>query len=109
MCEEALGMQNGKIPDSAISASSEYNAAYKAINGRLHFLIVSGRNGAWAARTNDVHQFLQVNFGEWTKVTRVTIQGRQDGDEWVKSFSLSYGYDPVFFKTYNENGTKIVS
>ena len=109
MCDEALGMQNGKIPDSAISASTEYGSSYKAIHGRLHLLVASGRVGAWAARTNDVHQFLQVNFGDWKKVTRVTIQGRQDADQWVKSFSLSYGYDPVFFQSYKENGTKIVS
>lgn len=109
MCLEALGMQNGKIPDSAISASTEYNSAHKAINGRLHFLYRSGRYGAWSARTNDVYQYLQVNFGDWTKVSRVAIQGRSDADQWVKSFTLSYGYDPVFFKDYKEAGSKKVS
>jgi hypothetical protein len=107
VCLEALGMQNGRIPDSAIMASTEYNAASKAINGRLHFLLRSGRYGAWIAKTNDIFQYLQVNFGDWTKVTRVAIQGRQDAAQWVKSFSLSYGYDPVFFKTY-KGGTKKV-
>ena len=102
-------MQNGKIPDSAITASSEYNAASKAINGRLHFLFRSGTNyGAWIAKTNDVFQYLQINFGDWTKVTRVAIQGRQDADQWVKSFSISYGYDAVFFKYYQEDGVKQV-
>ena len=108
MCLDALGMQNGRIPDSAISASSEYNAAFKAINGRLHFLLRLGRHGAWATKTNDVFQYLQINFGDWTKVTRVVIQGRQDADQWVKSFSLSYGYDAVFFKDYKEDGVKKV-
>ena len=101
-------MQNGRIPDSAITASSEYNAASKAINGRLHFLYKSGNYGAWIAKKNDVFQYLQVNFGDWTKVTRVAIQGRQDADQWVTSFSLSYGADDVFFKTYIEGGTKKV-
>ena len=101
-------MQNGKIPDSAITASSEYNAASKAINGRLHFLLRSGRYGAWIAKRNDLFQYLQINFGDWTKVSRIAIQGRQDADQWVKSFSVSYGYDAVFFKDYNENGAKKV-
>ena len=101
-------MQNGRIPDSAITASSEYNAASEAINGRLHFLLRPGRYGAWIAKRNDIFQYLQINFGDWTKVTRIAIQGRQDADQWVKSFSLSYGYDAVFFKDYNENDAKKV-
>jgi len=102
-------MQNGRIPNSAITASSEYNAASRAIYGRLHFLFRSGINyGAWSAKTNDVFQYLQINFGDWRKVTRVAIQGRQDTDQWVTSFSLSYGYDAVFFKDYNENKAKKV-
>lgn len=102
-------MQNGKIEDSAVSASTEYGTAYKAINGRLHFVYRSGRIGAWAAKTNDAYQFLQVNFGDWTKVTRVAIQGRSDYNQWVKNFTLSYGYDHIFFKDYKEDGIKKVS
>ena len=109
VCLDALGMQNENIPDSAISASSEYNIYGKAINGRLHFLYRSGRYGAWVARLNDGYQFLQVDFGSWTKVSRVAIQGRSDANQWVKSFSLSYGYDPVFFKDYKEGGSTKVS
>ncbi|XP_078348538.1 uncharacterized protein LOC144633566 [Oculina patagonica] len=101
VCLEALGMQNGQIPDYAISASTDY---YSAFNGRLHFLSRSGRAGGWVAQWYDNSPFLQVNFGDWRKVTRVAIQGRQDADQWVKSFSLSYGYDSVFFKDYKEDG-----
>lgn len=101
-------MQNERIPDSALRASTEYHAAYKAINGRLHFLYRSGRIGAWAAQRNDAFQFLQANLSDWTKVTRVAIQGRQDADQWVQSFSLSYGYDNVFFKEYTEDGLQKV-
>ena len=108
LCAEALGMQNEKIPDSAITASSEYSSAYKAINGRLHFLHRSGRVGSWSARTNDVYQYLQVNFGDWTKISRVATQGRTDGDQWVKSFTLSYGYDSIFFRVYKEDDEKKV-
>jgi len=104
VCLEALGMQNKKIPDSAITASSE---SYSASYGRLHFLRRSG--GGWVAGWNDQNPFFQVNFDDWRKVTRVTIQGRQDQDQWVKRFSLSYGYDAVFFQTYTEKGKKKVS
>ena len=106
MCLEALGMQNIQIPDSAITASSEY---YRASYGRLHFLPTSDRVGGWTAKRNDNNSFFQVHFGGWRKVTRVAVQGRQDQDQWVESFSLSYGYDSVFFYDYTEEEVKKVS
>ena len=109
VCLEALGMQNKQIPDSAITASSE-SYGTKASYGRLHFLCRSGSDvGGWVARLNDQNPFFQVNFGNWTKVTRVATQGRQDQDQWVKSFSLSYGYDALFFRNYTEKGENKVS
>ena len=109
MCLEALGMQNKQIPDSAITASSEWYSAAKACYGRLHFLSRSGILGGWVAGRNDKAQFFQVHFGGWRKVTRVAVQGRQDYDQWVASFSLSYGYDSVFFYDYTEEEAKKVS
>jgi len=107
VCLEALGMQNNQIPDSAITASSEYRSASY---GRLHFLHRSWQvTGGWVAQWNDKDQFFQVNFGGWRKVTRVAIQGRQDEDQWVERFSLSYGYDSVLFQDYTEEGVKKVS
>jgi len=107
VCLEALGMQNKQIPDSAITASSE---SYSAFYGRLHFLYRSGHVvGGWVAEWNDQNPFFQVHFGDWRNVTRVAIQGRQDHDQWVKNYSLSYGYDAVFFQAYTEEGEKKVS
>ena len=107
MCLEALGMQNKQIPDSAITASSE---SYSASYGRLHFLYRSRHVvGGWVARWNDQNPFFLVHFGDWRKVTRVATQGRQDRDQWVKRFSLSYGHDAVFFQVYTEEGVKKVS
>ena len=104
-------MQSGDIPDSAITASSSANAvSYAPSVGRLHFLSAgSGRYGSWAAGANNVQQWFQVDFGSWTKVTAVATQGRQDSNQWVKTYSISYSYDSVFHKTvYNEYGSKKV-
>ena len=109
MCLEALGMQNKEIPDTAITASTEDDSETKAYYGRLHFLRGRWRAGGWVAQSKDKDQFLQVNFGGWRKVTRVVIQGREDEDQWVKKFSLSYGYDSVFFQDYTEDEVKKVS
>ena len=105
---DTLGMQSGNIPDSAVTASSSANAvSYAPSVGRLHFLSAgSGKYGSWAAGTNNVNQWFQVDFGSWTKVSAVATQGRQDSDQWVKSYSLSYSYDGVFFTTVNDNNAQ---
>ena len=98
-------MQSNKIPDSALRASTSYNVnSMGPRNGRLHFQPSSGQYGAWAVSTNNEFQYFEVNFGEWTMVTKVATQGRQDGGWWVTSYSLSYSYDGVFFEDYKEDG-----
>ena len=37
VCASALGMENGRIPDSAIVASSRYNQNYGPEQGRLNY------------------------------------------------------------------------
>ena len=101
---DALGMESGNISDSAITASTSYTAVSLAPSvGRLHFLSSgSGKYGSWAAEANDKNQWFQVDFGSWTKVTAVATQGRQDADQWVKNYKLSFSYDGVFYKNVNE-------
>ena len=110
-CMDALGMQNGQIPDSAITASSSYNAiSYAPYVGRLHFLSAgSGKCGSWTAGVKNVNQWFRVDMGSWTKISAVSTQGRQDGNQWVKSYSLSFSYDGVIWETVNnEQGLKQV-
>ena len=110
-CMDALGMESGDIPDSAITASSSANDnSFAPSVGRLHFLSAgSGKYGSWAAGANNQMQWLQTDFGGWRKVTAVLTQGRQDSNQWVKSYSLTYSYDGVFFKTVtDEHGSKQV-
>ena len=97
-------MQNYQIPDSALRASTSYNAnSMGPRNGRLHFQAKSGQYGAWATSTNNKYQYFEVSFGDWVKVTQVATQGRQDGNWWVKSYILSRSYDGVFFEDYKED------
>ena len=113
-CKRILGMQNDQIPDSAISASTSYNMnSMGPENGRLHFQAKSGEYGAWAVSTNDQFQWFQVDFGSFTKVTGLSTQGRQDSGWWVKTYSLSFSYDGLFFDDYKEDNltkvTKVLS
>ena len=102
-CSDPLGMESRKIPDRQITASTEFNSAHGATNGRLNFKAGGGKTGAWSARTNDVHQWLQVDLGAKTEVTGIQIQGRQDADQWVTSFTISYSSDGTTYTSYQNS------
>ena len=104
-----LGMESRAIPDKHISASSNWNHGHRAANARLHFHAGGGRTGAWSAKFNNGRQFLQINMGRWVRITRVSSQGRQDANQWVKKYSLSYSYDGVYFRPYVMSGKVVVS
>ena len=70
-------MENGKILDGQISASSQYDDNHAANRGRLRLNATANLRGAWSARNNDAHQWLQVYLGcESFIITGVATQGR---------------------------------
>lgn len=98
---EALGMQKGQIPDSAITASSSSNVNSLApYLGRLHSL-----SGSWAAATNNEFEWFQINLGSWRKISAVETQGRHNSVQYVKTYILAFSYDEIFWETVkNEHG-----
>ena len=101
---EPLGMQDERILNSQITASSVYSN-HHAINARLNWQ----PNKCWI--TYDPDSWLQVSFGRFVNVVQVLTQGRW-GDQtyfnWVKSYYLSYGNDGLNFYDYAFQGnTKV--
>ena len=97
-----LGMSDGQIPDSSISASTEH-AQYPARHGRLDGY------GAWCAVAVDTSQWLQVDLGEVKEVMAVSMQGRLN-DSWVKSFFFQFSADEATWYCYgHEEGSKVTS
>ena len=79
-CQVPLGMEDGRIADSQITASNEYNNStptrktyHGANNARLNRRAQSVGNvyttGAWCAGKSDVNQWIQVEFTIPTWVT----------------------------------------
>ena len=99
-CFLPLGMESGHLPDSAISASTSYDANHIPQFGRLNKIPASGKAGAWCAKSNDVKQWLQVSFGQQTTVTKVATQGRHKYNQWVTSYTLSYSVDGAHWVWY---------
>ena len=101
-------MQNLAIKDTALSASTWYNNDYAAFQARLHYNLGADRYYGWLSGTTDTKQWLQITFTQWNMVTGIATQGRGNANQFVKSYTLSYSYDTVFFDPYKENSrTKV--
>lgn len=93
-CKNALGMRSKAIPDEAITASSSYDQAEVGPeNARLG---LEEKGGAWCPRqaiSKDVYEYLQIDLGKLTVITKVETQGRfgnGQGQEYAKFFLLEY-------------------
>ena len=95
-------MEDKRIPDSSIKASSAWSIFYQAANGRLNF---KGdyyyKAGGWVAKTWDKNPWFEVNFGSAATVSRVATQGIHNYGAWVKTFMLAYKKDGNPFVFYN--------
>ena len=103
-CSLPLGLENGHVPDAAFSASSSASNKHGPARSRLNIQSVGKKGyGAWSAGTNNGKQWLQIDFGELVRVTKVATQGRQDANEWVLKYTLSYSVDRMHWAEYKEN------
>ena len=115
-CQDALGMENGRVLDEQITASSELNDNIAAYQGRLNVNESAQgstvKSGAWVAGTSDLSQWLQVDlFDEESLISRVATQGRNQDDswglanrQWVERYKLQYSNDGRDFEYYHEQG-----
>ena len=95
-------MESGTIPDDQITASSSWDEYHSPYLGRLHLDSIyawPNHAGGWAAGTNDVNQWLQIDLGIEYNITRVATQGRQEIPHWVAKYNLQYSDDGVTFYT----------
>ena len=93
-------MESNEIRDGQITASSQWRISHGAANGRLNFMSGPRRTGAWSAKTNDFNQWLQVDFKRSTIIEGISTQGRQDRDQFVKSYTISFSEDGKDFDCY---------
>ena len=98
-----LGVEDGRIIDQEMQASSYYNYWLAPRHARLNQRRVGRKGAAWCAKRNNRAQWLQVDFGALTAVRRFATQGRQNADQWVTSYYLSYSRNGYKFARYTEH------
>ena len=96
-CAAPLGMENGRIPDNAISSANKDNI-HPYTNARLN------HNGPGWTPTEDT--FLQVDFGEVVQLTGIATQGSSyKGSSGLKSYTFNYSIDGTKWLEYKESSS----
>ena len=95
-----LGLENERISDGNITASSVQNASTPATNGRLNY--TSG--SSWCARTNDTNPYLQIDLQTLHIICAVSTQGNSQADQWVKTYKLQFSINGTTWTDYKEVG-----
>ncbi|XP_066148473.1 discoidin domain-containing receptor 2-like isoform X2 [Euwallacea fornicatus] len=93
-CKSALGMEEGRIPDHAISASSSYEA--KSVGPQNARLRQEKNGGAWCPKaqiSSDIKEYLEVDLQKNHLMTWTETQGRfgnGQGQEYAEAFLVEY-------------------
>ncbi|XP_020900615.2 lactadherin [Exaiptasia diaphana] len=108
---EALGMNDFRINNSQITASTYYGPSTAPWNGRLNTEI--GSKG-WAPQTQAVGEYLQIDFGKDKMVSKVATQGRghpgarPGTNQYVTKYSLQISASILNWVSYNTSGAKMI-
>ena len=86
-------MENRRISDTHITASTEWASNHGASNARLNRPAQAGTTGGWSAKTNDLKQWIQADLGSVQSVSGVVMQGRQDYAQWVTMYRVQFSGD----------------
>ena len=102
-CSQEMGIQTGKIPDSAFSAKSiwDNDNRYYPHRARLNGKLFPG----WCSRRNSrVSDYLQVDLGKVETLTGLAIQGSMSNQStsYVTKFSLEYSTDGSTWLSYKD-------
>ncbi|KAL9978372.1 hypothetical protein ACROYT_G015875 [Oculina patagonica] len=106
-CDKALGLENGKIPDAAITASS-----YFTHNSQLSPKFVRLNSpSAWSiADDHPGPHWLQVDLGRAVAIKGVATQGRRIDNhaQWVTSYTVSSSLNGSDWVMYTEDNVEKV-
>ncbi|KAL5005600.1 hypothetical protein ScPMuIL_016758 [Solemya velum] len=89
------------VADNKLTASSTWETPSGHTHGperaRLNTVKDSNGEGSWCAGSNDVNQFIQVEFDNVKRVTGIATKGRGQlltrGNQWVTRYSVAHSTD----------------
>jgi len=92
-------MEDRRINDSQITASSRYSSYREPREGRLNNQLSSGSLGSWCPNPPYKNEWIQVDLQNETIITKVATQGRPSysDNEWVTKYSISFSMDNIMW------------
>ncbi|XP_028394142.1 uncharacterized protein LOC114518358 [Dendronephthya gigantea] len=100
-CGTSLGMENGRIPDGAITSGVKHNY-HPLTNARLNH-----RGPGWAPQPGRLEDaYLQVDFGLIVELTGIATQGSSYGGgrwlpgSWLQAYQLNYSTNGSVWQRY---------
>ena len=99
-----LGIEDGRLATGALSASSMWNNRHGPDRARLNQRAGHGRTGAWVSRIRNRNQWLQVTLPWLARVNKIWTQGRQDSNQWVTRYRVTYSVLGYRFLPYKQLG-----
>ncbi|EDO27848.1 predicted protein, partial [Nematostella vectensis] len=105
-CAFALGMENKRILNSQITASSFFGPNHTPWQARLNNQMINGGStGSWSAQTSTIDEWLQVDLGSEKTITKVATQGRPNNhNQWVRSYAIRHSLDQATWSFCSEGG-----
>ena len=84
----------------------QFNVSRGASKARLGCTAGNCSVGAWSPSLLDLEQWLQVDLGKITVVTKIATQGGGEASQWVTEYQVSYSFDGDQFKFYQQASNK---
>ncbi|XP_076844555.1 coagulation factor VIII [Brachyhypopomus gauderio] len=108
-CFLPLGMQQQLIPNSRITASSFLKTWLLSWSPGLSRLNQEGRANAWRPKSNNPHEWLQLDFEVVKRITGILTQGARSvlTQMMVTEFTISISDDGQIWSPVTEQGTQI--
>lgn len=108
-CSLPLGMENGVIKNTQITASSVKTSWFNTWEPSLARLNQKGKINAWRAKSNNNQQWLQIDLLSIKKITAVATQGVKSisSENFVKTYVILYSNEGSEWKSYTDGSSSV--
>ncbi|XP_040516089.1 coagulation factor V isoform X2 [Gallus gallus] len=108
-CSLPLGMENGEIKNTQITASSVKTSWFSTWEPSLARINQKGKINAWRAKSNNNQQWLQIDLLTIKKITAIATQGVKSvtTENFVKTYVILYSNQGSEWKSYTEDSSSV--
>uniref|UniRef100_A0A8C4U0A5 Coagulation factor V n=1 Tax=Falco tinnunculus TaxID=100819 RepID=A0A8C4U0A5_FALTI len=108
-CSLPLGMENGEIKNTQITASSVKTSWFNTWDASLARLNQKGKVNAWRAKLNNKEQWLQIDLLTVKKITAIATQGVKSisAENFVKTYVILYSDQGSEWRSYMDGSSSV--